>query len=102
MSQEVQDLKQSQYLGVSCQSCGEPIPVPGRVSRQISAVGESDASGRYVSSLLNLRCRACHKEHFYDVSEARQIEGSPRPFAHPHRGHSTHDAHADRIRAAHN
>jgi len=100
MTQEVQEVKQAQYLGVHCQSCGQPIPVPDRVARQVTVEGESDAGGLYVSSLLNLRCRTCHKEHFYDVSEAQQIEGSPRSFAHPHHGQPTRHSHPDRARAA--
>jgi len=102
MSPEVQEGKLAQYLGVHCQSCGEPIPVPARVTRQITVEGESEASGRYVSILLNLRCRACHKEHFYDVNEARPVDGTPRPFVHGRRGHSLHHLPAAHARAASN
>jgi hypothetical protein len=102
MSQEVQQVKSAQYLGVYCQNCGEPIPVPARATRQIAAEGESEAAGRYLSTLLNLRCRACHKEYFYDVNEASQVEGTPRPFAHARHGHSVYHLHPGLARVAHN
>lgn len=98
------------YLGVSCQNCGEIIPVPGHlVNRQIMVAEDpSDPRHRYVSTLLNLRCRACHREYFYDVEEIIQAEGIPRSYAdgmprrhrhaspaHHHRYHPQHQlAHA--------
>jgi hypothetical protein len=68
------------YLGVACQHCGEPIPVPERLlSRQVVVSdAESNPANRHVSTLLNLRCRACRKEYFYDVSEISEYEGTPR------------------------
>ncbi|HLV94972.1 MAG TPA: hypothetical protein VKS44_07255 [Candidatus Acidoferrales bacterium] len=73
---------QQSCLGVLCQNCDETIPVPnGVLGRQIVvAEGQSDPDGRYVSTLLNLRCRACCKEHFYDVGEIISVDPSPRPF----------------------
>jgi hypothetical protein len=78
-----------QYLAVSCQNCGEMIPVPVHVlDRQIVlAEDPSDLGHRYVSTLLNLRCRACHREYFYDVKEVMQVEGMPRSFADGMRRH---------------
>jgi len=91
--------KEERYLGVECLSCGEPIPVMGRVLNRQIVVDENDSDplGRYVSTLLNLRCRACLAEHFYDVSEISEMQGTPRPFStqgHGHHAHSTHYHHA--------
>lgn len=101
MNDEVQAPKQAQYVGVHCQSCGVPIPVPARVTRQIADQEKPEAERYYVSTLFNLRCRACHKEHFYDLSEAREIEGKPRSHAHSRYGGSKEHALAGSARAAH-
>jgi hypothetical protein len=86
------DVKQH-YLGVLCQNCGEPIPVPGRpLGRQIVlAEDQSDPGERYVTTLLNLRCRACCREYFYDVGEIISVEASPRPFLHSAHAYGLHD-----------
>ena len=67
------------------------IPVPSRVvDRQIAlALDPGDVRHRYVSTMLLMRCRACHREYFYDVKEIVQVEGAPRCFGdhlrrHPH------------------
>jgi hypothetical protein len=67
-------------LGVMCQHCGESIRVPEHLmSRQILvAEDDSDPASRYVSTLLNLRCKACRKEYFYDVTEICELEAQPR------------------------
>jgi DNA-directed RNA polymerase subunit RPC12/RpoP len=85
--QETKKIKPAQYLGVQCQYCGQPIPVPARVTRQITAQDDTNAAGRYLSTLLNLRCRACHTEYFYDVREVSQLQGAPHPFA----SHTRHE-----------
>lgn len=84
---------QQSCLAVLCQNCGETIPVPGRVlGRQIVvAEGQWDPGGRYVSTLLNLRCRACCKEYFYDVGEIISVDASPRPFLHSAHAYTLHD-----------
>ncbi len=102
MNHQVQEVKGVHYLGVWCQNCGEPIPVPSRVSQQITVERESESAGQYVSTLLNLRCRACHKEYFYDVTQVSEVEGTPRPFA-THSGFErpAHHPHPYHARAAH-
>jgi hypothetical protein len=78
-----------QYLAVSCQNCGAMIPVPAHVlDRQIVlAEDPCDVGHRSLSTLLNLRCRACHREYFYHVKEVVQAEGIPRSFAEDMRRH---------------
>jgi hypothetical protein len=73
---------QQTELGVLCQNCGAPIRVPERVlGRQIVvAEDRTEPEGRYVTTLLNLRCRACCKEYFYDVGEIISIEAPTRSF----------------------
>lgn len=94
-----------QYLGVSCQNCGEIIPVPAHVLDRQIAIAEdpSDARHQYVSTLLNLRCLACFREYFYDVDEIVRVEESPQPVsaatAHPHSVHP--HAHAAAHPSAH-
>lgn len=90
---------QQEYLGVSCQNCGVIIPVPRHVVDRQIAIAEdtSDAQHRYISTLLNLRCRACFREYFYDVDEIAHIDESRRPASgtapRPHAAHAhTHAA----------
>jgi hypothetical protein len=87
--------KQLSCLGVICQNCGTTIPVPDHVLDRQIAVAEdrTDADGRYVTTLLNLRCRTCCKEYFYDVGEIISVEVGPRPFAHSaHARNVRHDS----------
>lgn len=83
-----------QYLAVPCQNCGEMIPVPSHLvdRRIVLAEDPTDVRHRYVSTLLNLRCRACHREYFYDVQEIVQVEGIPRSFADGMPHHHSHPA----------
>jgi len=82
--------REQRYLGVECQNCGEPIPVPARLMNRQIIVADDDSNplGRYVSTLLNLRCRACLAEHFYDASEICEMERRPQPFSRFHSDHS--------------
>lgn len=73
-------VKASHYLGVRCQNCSEPIVVPARLLDREIAISE-DASGHFTTTLLNLRCKACFTEHFYDVDEISEMEGTPPAFA---------------------
>jgi len=68
--------RNSGYLGVQCQNCGEMIALPDHVlDRQIAIVGsQSNPADQHISTLLNIRCRACRKEYFYDVREIIQVE----------------------------
>jgi hypothetical protein len=68
------------YLGVQCQNCGEMIALPDHVlDRQIAIVdGQSNPADHHIATLLNIRCRACRKEYFYDVREIVPVEEAPR------------------------
>jgi hypothetical protein len=75
-----EEVKEFRYLGVRCQNCGEPIMVPARLlDRQI--VISEDASEQCLTTLLNLRCKACFTEHFYDAAEILEMQGKPPAFA---------------------
>jgi hypothetical protein len=71
-----QDTKlQSQYRGVLCGFCRQPIPVPGLVEK--IATGENAAADPR-GCTFNLRCRACEREKPYRMSEISEFEGAPR------------------------
>jgi len=84
------------FLGVVCQHCGESIPVPEHLmSRQILvAEDDSNPMSRYVSTMLNLRCKSCRKEYFYDVSEICEMEETRRAPGHGHGHISSRKYHA--------
>ena len=76
----MQHTEKQQYRGVHCLFCGEPIPVPPRMVNRGLAAGNQGSNSAYDMSRspFNLRCRACMKEHFYQISETVDIAGTPR------------------------
>jgi hypothetical protein len=56
-----------QYSGVYCRACGEPISLPARAEKALTAqqAGTSEAGGESQPVVFNLRCKACEKENFY-------------------------------------
>jgi hypothetical protein len=92
------------YLGVYCSNCGAAIPVPDRVlSRQIAISDVQVDPGRhYISTLLNIRCRACRKEYFYNVREIVDVDDPPRSLCQESSGAQEKvDRHEERFQAAH-
>ena len=69
-----------QYSGVYCRACGEPISLPARAERAITASqgGASEAAGERQPVVFNLRCKACEKENFYGANDLVTIQGTPR------------------------
>ena len=72
----VHEVKEQHYRGVFCSCCREPIPLPAiLIDMELTAESGGDHSER----AFTLRCRACHKEMPYRMSEVLEIEGEPRP-----------------------
>jgi hypothetical protein len=69
-----------QYSGVYCRACGEPISLPARAEKAITAsqAGASEAPGERQPVVFNLRCKACEKENFYGANDLVTIQGTPR------------------------
>lgn len=81
---------EQRYLGVECVNCGEPIPVPNRLMNRQIVVADEDSHplGHYVATLLNLRCKACLAEHFYEANEICEMERRSKAFSHFQSDHS--------------
>jgi hypothetical protein len=69
-----------QYSGVYCRACGEPISLPARAEKAITAsqAGAAEAPGERQPVVFNLRCKACEKENFYGANDLVTIQGTPR------------------------
>ena len=69
-----------QYSGVYCRACGEPISLPARAEKALTAqqAGTSEAGGESQPVVFNLRCKACEKENFYGGKDVSNIHGAPR------------------------
>jgi hypothetical protein len=73
------DLKNQQYSGVRCYSCGEAIPLSAKTLQKVSERAEqADAVPSESPIVFNLRCKACEKESFYGVQDIAKIDGTPR------------------------
>ena len=62
------------YLGVTCQLCRQPIPVPAIV---VSLEAKKAAEGNS-AQVFTLRCRSCDAEHPYRSSDIREFQGTPK------------------------
>jgi hypothetical protein len=69
-----------QYSGVYCRACGEPISLPARAEKALTAqqAGTSEGAGESQPVVFNLRCKACEKENFYGAKDVANIHGAPR------------------------
>lgn len=69
-----------QYSGVYCRACGEPISLPARAEKAMTAIqaGAPEAAGESQPVIFNLRCKACEKENFYGAKDVSNIQGTPR------------------------
>jgi hypothetical protein len=69
-----------QYSGVYCRACGEPISLPARAEKDLTArqSGAPEAAGQSQPVVFNLRCKACEKENFYGANDVVNIHGIPR------------------------
>jgi cytochrome c5 len=69
-----------QYSGVYCRACGEPISLPARAEKAVTAqqAGASEAAAESQPLVFNLRCKACEKENFYGAKDVANIHGAPR------------------------
>jgi cytochrome c5 len=69
-----------QYSGVYCRACGEPISLPARAEKALTArqAGAAEAAGESQPIVFNLRCKACEKENFYGANDVASIHGAPR------------------------
>src|SRR5271156_295289 len=69
-----------QYSGVYCRACGEPISLPARAQKAMTAIqsGTPEAASGSQPVVFNLRCKACEKENFYGAKDVADIHGTPR------------------------
>ena len=69
-----------QYSGVYCRACGEPISLPARAQKAMTAIqsGTPEAASESQPVVFNLRCKACEKENFYGAKDVVNIHGTPR------------------------
>ncbi len=69
-----------QYSGVDRRACGEPISLPARAEKAMTAsqAGAPGAGGETQPVVFNLRCKACEKENFYGAKDVANIHGAPR------------------------
>lgn len=76
----IQEVTQSQYPGVPCSRCKEPIPVPKRVAALYGQLKHADLADEHdpKSRAFTLRCRACNEESVYAVDEIREFDSPPR------------------------
>ena len=65
------------YRGVICRQCGEPIPVPAKVSALQDEFDGGNPEKELSHSFL-ARCRACDSESRHEVGEIQKFEGEPR------------------------
>ena len=68
------------YSGVSCLSCGQPIPLPQMVL-QITRTDQDSLRSESQSRLrvFTLRCWVCEREKPYQITDVVKFEGVPRP-----------------------
>ena len=76
----IQEITQSNYLGVRCSRCEERIPVPRRAAALYEELKHGEVSdGQEVKSrAFMLRCKACNEEGVYEIKEMQEFEGTPR------------------------
>jgi len=74
-------MEKEQYRGVICASCRQPIPLPAIVLH-IQSEQKSNSSAyanETTGHVFRLRCRSCDKEMPYRVTDAVDIQGTPKP-----------------------
>jgi len=57
--------------GVICRNCGNPIRLPAAVIRR-----QSNQNPDLVTKVFSARCRRCHKESVYALTEIEDISSS--------------------------
>ena len=62
------------YSGVVCLRCGKPIPVSAKVKRLKDQIEHGEV---HVPQAFAARCKRCHSECVYVISDIRAFEEEP-------------------------
>ena len=67
------------YIGVSCISCREPIPLQAKAEQRYRTFEKrnEDSSDEVVVQLFRLRCHGCHRESLYVPWDVVEFDGAP-------------------------
>jgi hypothetical protein len=71
----VDQAKITNFRGVLCSRCKEPIPVSAVVLGLLDEIEHKPSS---VSRCFSLRCKRCGEEGVYSPGDTRNFEGEPR------------------------
>ena len=67
------------FIGVSCISCREPIPLLAKAEQRYRTFEKrnEDSSDEVVVPLFRLRCHGCHLESLYVPWDVVEFDGAP-------------------------
>lgn len=68
------------YIGVSCISCREPIPLQDKAEQRYRTFEKrnENSSDEVAIPLFRLRCHGCHRESLYVPWDVVEFDGAPK------------------------